>query len=146
MFRIEERARGRWVGIVRERPNFAAFREVWGALRPALAAQGLSASGFAAVFRATDLSGPSAMAFYAAAADVGLARIVAPLQELSADGGRFAVWVHEGPYDGLGAAWRAFAEALAVAGLTVDPDRAAVEQYAPERAPPRAELCVPLKP
>ncbi|MEO7995106.1 MAG: GyrI-like domain-containing protein [bacterium] len=131
------------------------FGPTWQAFFPEAGKQGLMREGVqvAAIFRLdpsrVDAEGPGAIADYAASATVLAEQpIAAPLAERIRPAGKYASWVYQGPFDGLGDAWPTFLKGVAGAGHQVA-DRDYFEIYlddpsttAPENL--RTELYAPI--
>jgi hypothetical protein len=139
------------VACVSRAPN-VQFASTWKALHQTLGAGARSAvrPEFFAAFVASDLTGPASMEWYAAAAATdGHPSVAAPLEGLALPGGRYATFVHRGPYDGMGAAWGRFVAGLARSDRALDLSRPCLERYLndPSTTAPDAletELCVPI--
>jgi effector-binding domain-containing protein len=134
----------RFAAVV-ERSRPIDFRGAWTRFGPAVKAQewDLSKRRRAAVFQTAKLG--AGMEWYAPSMVLEEGdTVVAPLEEVRVAAGAFVTSVYEGPYEGLGAAWGAFAEDLAAAGHQLDPSRACFEIYGGE-GPPKTELYVAVR-
>jgi predicted transcriptional regulator YdeE len=122
------------------------FRGAWTQFGPAVKAQEWDPSKRrrAAVFQTPELG--AGMDWYAPSMVLEEGdTLVAPLEEVRVPAGAFVTSVYEGPYEGLGAAWGAFAKQLAAAGHQLDPSRACFEIYGAGEGPPKTELYVAVR-